>query len=201
MFAVAAVVAACGGGAPATSTVTAPTTTQLPATTTTQAPATTTTQAPATTTTTQQPTTTTTLGANTWNDLGPTPPPPGSVYGSMVYDPVRHVALYFGGELAGGYSNSTWVYDPAANTWADLKPSGAVPSTRRNASMAYDPIGDRFILFGGQVYEQKKDESVWSNDTWAYDPAGNTWTELKPSGAVPSPRSMTSLVHDPTGKK
>ncbi len=119
----------------------------------------------------------------------------------MVYDSVRHVALYFGGELAGGYSNSTWAYDPAANTWADLKPSGVVPSTRSNASMAYDPIGDRFILFGGQVYEQKKDESVWSNDTWAYDPAANTWAELKPSGAVPSPRSMTSLVYDPAGKK
>ena len=119
----------------------------------------------------------------------------------MVYDPVRHVALHFGGELVDGYSNSTWAYDPVANAWTELEPGGLVPSARCLAATAYDPVGGRMIVFGGQVFEQEKDESLWFDDTWAYDPAANTWTELKPSGAVPSARSMTSMVYDPVGKK
>ena len=35
------------------------------------------------------------------------------------------------------------------------------------------------IMFGGS------ERYRGLNDTWAYDPAGNTWTDLKPSGTLP----------------
>ena len=50
--------------------------------------------------------------------------------------------------------------------------------------MAYDSSSHRVIMFGGSV----ADGSKYFNDTWAYDPAANTWTELKPSGALPGAR-------------
>ncbi len=146
-------------------------------------------------------TTTTTLAVDTWSDLAPASPPPACHYGSMVYDSARRVAFHFGGELVDGYSNSTWAYDPAPNTWTELKPSGAIPTARCLSAAAYDPVGGRIILFGGAVYDQDKDEMLRFNDTWAYDPATNTWTEVKPSGTVPSVRSGTSMVYDPGSKK
>ena len=36
--------------------------------------------------------------------------------------------------------------------------------------------------------ETEDDPNSLLHDTWAYDPVANTWTELKPAGAVPSPR-------------
>ena len=48
------------------------------------------------------------------------------------------------------------------------------------------------ILFGGPDAEgQAKD------DTWAYDPAANTWTELKPTGAVPSAALLVAAWSTP----
>ena len=41
------------------------------------------------------------------------------------------------------------------------------------------------ILFGGASGR------TLLNDTWAYDLAANTWTELKPTGTVPSARAVT----------
>ena len=45
--------------------------------------------------------------------------------------------------------------------------------------MAYDPATHRLIMFGGDDADM-----FFPNDTWAYDPAANTWAELKPSGTT-----------------
>ena len=46
--------------------------------------------------------------------------------------------------------------------------------------MAYDPTTRRLIMFGGR--RRQSAGYVTFNDTWAYDPVANTWTELKPAG-------------------
>ena len=43
--------------------------------------------------------------------------------------------------------------------------------------MAYDPVTHRLIMFGGL-----SDTAASLDDTWAYDPAANAWTELHPNG-------------------
>ena len=82
----------------------------------------------------------------------------------------------------------------APNTWTNLSPGGSLPLTRERGAMAYDSDNGMAILFGG-----------WHGgvlgDTWAYDPAANTWTELGPTGAVPSPRGFHSMVYDPVGER
>ncbi len=114
----------------------------------------------------------------------------------MVYDPVTRRMILFGG----GYAPSpgaatvvvddTWVYDPVANTWTELKPAGAVPPARHGHAAAYDSGIGRLIVFGGF------NSTAMLNDTWAYDPVGNAWTDLRPSGDLPSARVLTSMAYD-----
>lgn len=128
--------------------------------------------------------------ANTWADLtGPTAPSARGVH-SMVYDSDFGQIVLFGGYNDTGELGDTWVYDPVASTWADLQPAGDLPSPRRAHAMAYDPVSGQMILFGGY------NGSTVLNDTWAYDPATNTWTELAPAGAVPVARANHRMVYD-----
>ena len=38
-------------------------------------------------------------------------------------------------------------------------------------------------------------------DTWAYNSAANTWTNLKPAGDVPLARGGHTMVYDPVSRK
>lgn len=113
---------------------------------------------------------------------------------SMVYDPTRGKIIMFGGTSMAGYFtglNDTWVYDSSANSWSMLTPAGDVPQARSAHAMGYDPNTKKMILFGGNA------QSRCLGDTWAYDPATNTWAQLTPLGDIPSPRYGASLVFDP----
>jgi N-acetylneuraminic acid mutarotase len=129
---------------------------------------------------------------NTWTQLSPAGPVPADRFGhAMAYDPSSGRILMFGGRVGDmEFLNDMWAFDGAANTWTKLSPAGDQPAVRGNASMAYDPAARRMILFGGQNLETE------FGDTWAYDPAANKWTELHPSGVVPTPRSGQDLVCD-----
>jgi hypothetical protein len=135
---------------------------------------------------------------NTWEELTPsgsTPPPRMVAY--MAYDPTTRHLIMFGGwrdldhaDQVGTWLDDTWAYDPAADSWTELKPPGTVPSPRGQAAMVYDPSTGRIILFGGSG-----DAGVF-NDIWAYSPAKNTWTELRPEGPVPEKRYASGLGYD-----
>jgi N-acetylneuraminic acid mutarotase len=156
-------------------------------------------------------TTTTTRGAGTtvsstltpaatadeaWSRMDPEGPSPAArSYHSMVLDPESGKVILFGGRNERADFNDTWAYDPATSTWSALDPTGEVPSARDSQAMVYDGSSGRVILFGGWDEERGVD----LNDTWAYDPATNTWTELSPAGDLPAARDGHSLVFDPEG--
>ncbi len=131
---------------------------------------------------------------NTWAELSPSGPLPRARYGhDMELDSSSGLLVMFGGlaDASAAYLNDTWAYDPAANTWTDLKPSGALPSARFVPAMAYDPKTDRVIMFGGRSAD------VRLNDTWAYDSTANAWSEMKPAGPLPAERGGHEMVYDP----
>ena len=81
----------------------------------------------------------------------------------MAYDPSTQRVILFGGGTPTAFFNDTWAYDPAANTWTELSPSGTLPPPRR----AFDGVrsGDRpadHVRRGG--------DSALLNDTWAFTP-------------------------------
>ena len=99
----------------------------------------------------------------------------------------------FGGAItATGFTNSTWSYDYANNTWANITPRVG-PSPRAGAGMAYDSAADRVILFGGVI---SNTGSV--GDTWVFDYSNDTWTNRTP-GTAPAARGLPDMVYDSSG--
>jgi N-acetylneuraminic acid mutarotase len=185
-------VVGCGSG-PTTTTMSGTTSTALTETTT---PAVSETAAGVSTTSTVA-ATTTPAATGTWTNLNPTgATPPARASHAMVYDSTDSKVILFGGWETADFSD-TWAYDPAANTWTDLSPPGDVPPARHDHAMAYDAGSGKVILFGGTAASTAQE----LNDTWAYDPTTNTWSDLKPAGAVPDPRIGHSMVYDPVAKK
>jgi hypothetical protein len=56
----------------------------------------------------------------------------------------------------------------------------------------YDSRSERVILFGGSPSRGPGN----LNDTWAYDPAADAWTELSPDGNLPLARSGHAMVYE-----
>jgi N-acetylneuraminic acid mutarotase len=137
--------------------------------------------------------------ADRWSDLHPTGEvPPARGGAAMVWDFKGDKAILFGGwaKDVQAVTNDTWAYDPKANTWTKLHPTGDLPPTRVDCAMAYDESVSKIVLFGG--FDSK--QTVYA-DTWVYDPKANTWTNLHPSGKVPSARSNLAMAYDPESRK
>ena len=136
------------------------------------------------------------VAGNAWTSLSPTGVAPGARYGhSLVYDPESKKMILFGGFDGSTQYNDTWAYDPAANTWADLAPGGSLPAARDSQAMAYDSDNKVMVLFGGWSATRQFD------DTWAYDPAKNSWMDLKPAAESPTARALHQMIYDPATKK
>lgn len=83
-----------------------------------------------------------------------------------------------------------WEFDGSAwKQFSDLKPA---PENRRWASMEYDPVRRRTVLFGGFA------GFSYLNDTWLWD--GTRWTRAEKSGA-PDGRALTTMFWDPIQKR
>src|SRR5206468_3614756 len=89
------------------------------------------------------------LVTRTWSEIPLTAPGPDLVGACGIYDPIRDRVVVFGGRNSyGDPSADTWVLDlRGAPQWTKLSATGLTP--REEASAAYDPVGDRMIVFGG----------------------------------------------------
>lgn len=134
----------------------------------------------------------------TWANVTQGAAPHARLDSAMAYDARAGQTILFGGawwvwDPGGGILQSTWYSDTwafngSSDTWTPLHP-GQSPSPRNAASMVYDTVDERMILFGGY------NGASWFNDTWAYDYSNGTWTNLS-AGASPLPRLGASLAFD-----
>ena len=126
-----------------------------------------------------------------WVPLSPSVTPPAVGFAAMAYDPLLGATVLFGGcagVLCLGESNQTW--ELYAGEWWPVLPA-TFPSSRSGSSMAYDPVGERLLLFGGLNFT-----TGTLNDTWSYTGAG--WA-LVASASGPSARDDFGLSYDPYG--
>jgi N-acetylneuraminic acid mutarotase len=131
---------------------------------------------------------------NEWTRIDVEGPKPDTRWGhAAAYDETTGRVIIFGGWNETTCFNDTWAYDPVAHTWEQLQPSGDQPVPRVGASMVYNPSDYMLVMFGGS----NADESKFFNETWTYDPADNSWSELKPAGAIPGGRFFSPLVYLP----
>lgn len=89
------------------------------------------------------------------------------------------------------------VNTPGSVTWTTLKTNGAIgsPTGRSGTGMIYDASNDRLIITCGYS------GSVYLNDTWQYDIAGGSFTQLSPGGSAPAIRELPSIGYDATNQR
>jgi hypothetical protein len=130
--------------------------------------------------------------------MGWTPgaPLPGSFgqrwdYSAAYFPPMDEVVLFGGAPADAGqpWHNDTWVYSVQSESWAAGPAAPGDLSVRGGATMAYDPVSHKLVLFGGA-------NSNWPpmSDTWLFD--GTSWTEGPATPAGMSGRVGAQMVYD-----
>lgn len=119
-----------------------------------------------------------------WNHVTPATSPPARWNSASAYDAARDRVVLFGGN-AGGAKNDTWEWD--GSTWANVTPANPSdsPPARTEHMMAYDPVRQRVVMFGGYASEYQ---------AWEWD--GTVWAQV-PSMQNPPARSGGVLVWNP----
>lgn len=133
---------------------------------------------------------------NSWTVLSGGPPGH-PMLAHCAYDPVRNRVILFGGYiLMNGHevqTNNVFALSLTSLNWSRLTPFGTPPPARRGASMVYDPVRDRMVVFGGGIPGED------FNDAWALSltPGDVRWAPLSPRGTLPPGRGMHSATYDP----
>jgi hypothetical protein len=96
------------------------------------------------------------------------------------------VILYGGNATGWPYEDTTWEFD--GTDWVTITPTTS-PAARYGAGMAYDPLHQVTVLFGGS-----DEEDVALNQTWEY--IGATWVQIVPPTS-PLSRTHHSLAANP----
>ncbi|HRT97881.1 MAG TPA: kelch repeat-containing protein, partial [Planctomycetota bacterium] len=109
-----------------------------------------------------------------------------------AYDSKRGRLVYYVG-------GKTFAYDPQKRSWADLQAQPPLACEALAwASMAYDPVGDQIVLFGG-AYAL----NPWGGArTWLFDCAKNEWRRAPVRGGIEPPlRCCTQLAYDSRNRR
>jgi hypothetical protein len=111
------------------------------------------------------------------------------VFDQVTYRPNNSSLYYFTGGL-------TAAYNVTRHRWSDLRPYHSPPPVL-GGSLAYDPVNDEIILFGGgHVAEQGPNGAVRGyTGTWVYRITENDWQQLSLK-LQPRPRMNTRMVCD-----
>ena len=111
------------------------------------------------------------------------------VFDQVVYHPPSQSLVYFTGGLTASYHTTN-------RRWSDLSPQH-VPPPVLGGSLAYDPVHDEIVLFGGgHVAEPDPNGKVVGyTGTWVYSFQDRDWRRL-PGSPQPPPRMNTRLVLD-----
>ena len=130
-----------------------------------------------------------------WTQLSPATSPSARNGASMAYDPINHRLILFGGFSGSSPKNDTWKWD--GTTWVQLLDGSTnSPPARGFATMAFGPTVNQMILFGGFGTVTRM------NDTWSWDGATTTWTELNDgSSGSPPARSKAVMGYDPVNNR
>jgi hypothetical protein len=123
------------------------------------------------------------------------------VYG--IGDPGSNSILVFGGnegpvvnqQPTSVFLEETWIFEPGAG-WAELDID--MPSARARYGAAYDPAGERALIFGGRYREAGGSGNYdLFSELWEFDYPSQEWTLLD-DGSGPDARTYPSLAWDDT---
>ncbi|NLG42541.1 MAG: hypothetical protein GX547_04795 [Phycisphaerae bacterium] len=109
---------------------------------------------------------------------------------ALVYDAKRDALFLFGGWARGAKvpDGKLWTLALGTETpaWRLVSESG--PPARNGCVMVLDSKRDRLLVHGGDGGPHPEMGFTPLDDLWSYDLAAERWTQLTPTGDVPSPR-------------
>ena len=117
-----------------------------------------------------------------WVQRYPANAPKGRSFQTMAYDTNRSRTLLFGGKSGttstnAAYYNDTWMFD--GNDWTQINTSNQ-PSVRFYSGSTFDPVRDKWVLYGGTFVTADGKTTTNLTDTWEFD--GTTWTQRATNG-------------------
>ena len=100
---------------------------------------------------------------------------------AIAYDRGAGKLVMLGGLATDGTLDDLWLWDPLARQMTRAAPpSGAAwPGARYGHALAYDPVRQRVLLFGGG-----SPDADALDDFWALDTASASWEDLTPPASV-----------------
>jgi N-acetylneuraminic acid mutarotase len=133
------------------------------------------------------------LASQTWSPIANSAPiPDPRDFHTMIFDPNRDRMVLAIGNVHTRVYDDAWAFDLSTRAWSQFAPPpvATLPAARLGHAAAYDPIGDRLVVFGG-----------WNNgeffgDTWAIsvDAGGPSSTLIAAAG--PSRRQIPAIAYD-----
>ena len=138
-------------------------------------------------------------GAQEWVEImAGNEAPPSRMSPSIIYEPMGHRMIIFGGAGPNGDLDDMWALDLREHRWSEIAPAGDIlPPARATHNGVYDPVGHRMVIWAGQ---EKTRQRAFFNDVWSFDLGTDTWTELKPPDPLPLNRYGTAAVFDPLAR-
>ncbi len=149
-----------------------------------------------------------------WTQLSPTGAIPNRRLGhSAVYDAANNKMIIFGGEMSLGVFSAIlddiWVLSNANGlggtpTWTQVSPvsPAGAPMGREMHSAVYDAAHNRMVVFGGFASNYMLAQDVWVLSNANGLGGAPAWTQLSPTGAIPSlSRDLHSAVYDTSTNK
>jgi hypothetical protein len=100
--------------------------------------------------------------------------PSGRRFASGAYDQTQKKFVLFGGyDTVGNYRQDTWTWNGTA--WTEVKPKDK-PEHRAQATMWYDPLAKKTILYSGAGARSIDHHAKRFSDMWSFD--GTNWTRI-----------------------
>jgi len=133
-----------------------------------------------------------------WTQASPATSPPGRYFGGMAYDIARSKVVMYGGLsptfFGANYLDDTWEWD--GTNWTQITTANTPGSIFGNpgvgeVSMAYDLIGQKIVMFGGDLFQGIVPAPAV---TLIYD--GTDWSQ-DAAGTQPPRRSQASMCSAP----
>lgn len=104
----------------------------------------------------------------------------------LAYAAGWHRLVLFGG-WSGSALGDTWEWDGGQWREQTTDDESSAPEARDAHAMAYDPLREQVIVFGG-----RRSDVGALDDTWAWD--GVSWSERTPEGPSPEARASATLT-------
>jgi hypothetical protein len=123
-----------------------------------------------------------------WRERQPASRPQARYGSASIFDPLQRRLVTFAGftDLNRRFQDSQ-AFDLDTDDWEELTPAGDKPEVRCLLTAAFDPMGRRMIVYGGQ-------RSGPLADIWAFDLGARSWSSLTPRDGPPGRFFASSFV-------